>query len=268
MNILLKGDIFMKVIATGLQKGGVGKTTMAISLAAELGKTAKVLLIDCDPQGNTTGALVSSYNYELADVLFKKCTIEDAIIKTGFDNLYLLPTVSLDENTQSLNQLRQYKTTMAANNPKAIKQMLKTVADKFDFCVIDTSPAFDPFEENIYEACDEVIAVMKLDTFSTDGLTIFDAQLKDFKERKECVNPKFSKIILNAQNKSISYHKQVIDKMSSQDAFDCFIVPQDQAFNRSQNVSKPVQYLNKDEGPAQKATLEALELIAEEVKRV
>jgi len=255
----------MKTIATALQKGGVGKTTIAVSIAAELAKKYNVIIIDADPQGNATGSLVSSYKNEFADVLFGDCTIDDAIIPTSVPNLSLIPTVALDQGAQSLNRLRLYKTTLAPSNPNAVKKIVKSLADKYDFCIIDTCPAFDPFEENIFTACDEVIAVMLLDIFSTDGLSIFSANLADFKDRKECEKPTFSKIILNANNKSISFHKQIIEKMASQDTFDCFIVPTDQAFKRAQNLQKPIQTLSNGEGKASNETLDALALIAQKI---
>ena len=249
-------------------KGGVGKTTLSVSLAAELSRRGKVLLVDCDPQGNSTSSLLKGYNYELADVLFSKCSIDDAICNTDITNLSVLPTGAIDEsNPNSLNQLRLYKTTLAANNPNAIRKLTKMFADKFDFCVFDTSPAFDPFEENILAACDEVIVVMLLDVFSTDGLAIFQKNLADFKDRKELSNPLFKKIVLNSFNKSIAMHNQILQKMSEQEIFDCFVIPQDQAFKRSQNLQKPVQALVKADGEAKKETLEALSLLADNIGR-
>lgn len=247
-------------------KGGVGKTTISVSIAAELAKKSKVLVVDCDPQGNATGSLLQSYNYELADVLMGKCSVEDAIMSTDFSNLFVLPTVSLDKsNPNSINQLRLYKTTLAANNPNAIRKIVKSLTAKFDYIVFDTSPAFDPFEENIMAACDEVITVMLMDVFSVDGLTIFKENLADFKERKECSNPKFSKIILNSCNKTITLHKKILEEMDAQENFDCFVVPQDQAFKRSQSIQKPIQYLTKEEGEAKTDTLQALSVIASNI---
>ena len=256
----------MYSISIANNKGGVGKTTMSVSLAAELAKKDRVLLVDCDPQGNSTGSLMQNVTAEFSDVLFGKISIEDAIQKTDTENLFMLPTIALDEsNPNSLNNLRLYQTTLAANNPNAVKKLFKQIEDKFDYCIFDTSPAFNPFEENVFKACDEVIVVMLLDVFSTDGLAIFSKNLADFKDRKECENPKFNKIILNAFNESISFHKAIVEKMASQETFDCFLVPTDQAFKRSQSLIKPVQALTKQEGQAKKATLEALETLAAKI---
>lgn len=247
-------------------KGGVGKTTMSVSIAAQLAKNGKrVLLIDCDPQGNSSSSLITSYNFEFADVLMGKCSPEDAIVETSFENLFVLPTIALDDsNINSLNQLRMYKQTMAANNPNAIRRLVKMLDEKFDYCIFDTCPAFDNFEENIYSACNEIITVLLMDIFSMDGLQIFQKNLENFSERKEFY-PKFSKIILNACNQSLKMHKEILEKMDEQNNFDCFVVPQDQAFKRAQSVQKPIQFLTKEEGEGKQETLDALSVIANNI---
>ena len=83
----------MKKIAVAIQKGGVGKTTMSLSLAAELaGQGKKVLLIDADPQGNSTGTLLESFEHDLAEALYGDVTIDQVVTPTSVDNLFIIPT--------------------------------------------------------------------------------------------------------------------------------------------------------------------------------
>lgn len=250
-----------RVLATALQKGGVGKTTMAISIAAELAKKGRTVLIDADPQGNATGALLSQYECEFADVLQGTVKLENAIHKTCVENLFIIPTASLDYQEKGLNKLRSYKSKSASNEPFAIDDMVKALSDSFDYCIFDTSPAFDAFEENIFYACDEVIAVMQADVFSNDGITIFGENIQDFKKRKRAeTKPVFNKIILNSYDGRLAYHHAMKETLNNQSKFQIFIVPTDQAFKRSQNAQKPIQLLQND---AKVETLKAIENIAQ-----
>jgi chromosome partitioning protein len=86
----------MKTIAISLQKGGSRKTSLAVSLAAELAGHGETLLVDCDPQGNASAWVGSeNINAELAGVLFKSCTLEKAITNTEPPGLSLLPSAGL-----------------------------------------------------------------------------------------------------------------------------------------------------------------------------
>jgi chromosome partitioning protein len=91
----------MKSIAIALQKGGTGKTVLSVSLAAALARQqpGRVLLIDCDPQGNSTEWTFSpTLKAELASVLLGKCTVKDAILPSAFPGLSVLPPPDLAAN--------------------------------------------------------------------------------------------------------------------------------------------------------------------------
>ena len=116
----------MKRITVAIQKGGVGKTTVSVSLAAELAKTKKVLLIDADPQGNSTSALLESFDYELADVLNGTVTYDMAIKPTPIKNLSIIPTVAIDE--KSNNSLKIYRQNQAAREPFIFVELTEELA--------------------------------------------------------------------------------------------------------------------------------------------
>lgn len=246
----------MKVITIAIQKGGSSKTTTSLALSAELAKNHKVVLIDADPQGNATNALMTDVNFELSDVLEGKCQVPDATVKTNVENLYIIPTKSLSPN------LRSYRQTNAVREPFIFCD-LKDELEKlnFDYCIIDTCPAFDVFEENIMQATDEVLPVMFLDLFSLDGYTIFQKLLADYKKRKRATNPVCKTVVLNNYDPRKSISKQIKEQFDESKA-NYILIPSDQSFQRSINTQTPVQYLHG----TRIETIEALKALAKEME--
>ena len=167
----------MKTITFALQKGGTGKTSVAVCVASELAKTSKVVLIDADPQGNASAWYNQELTAELSDVLTKKANIGQALVSTKVKNLFMIPTAGVDGG------LNDYQKTEATRNQEAMLDVTDELAKAFDYCIIDTSPHFGPLEESCFIASDEVVPVMMIDRFSFDGLEIFMNNLAELKNR-------------------------------------------------------------------------------------
>lgn len=163
-----------KVISLVNQKGGVGKTTTSINLSASLGHLNKrVLLIDLDPQGNTTtgvGINKGDISNSIYEVLTEKCEIKDAIIKTKFDNLYVLPaTINLAGiNVELMDKSR---TNQGFMKNLQLKKQLDTIKDYFNYIIIDCPPSLELITTNALAASDSVIIPVQCEFFALEGIT-------------------------------------------------------------------------------------------------
>lgn len=256
----------MKTYTFAIQKGGTGKTSISVSVAVELAKFGRTILIDADPQGNTTDWMnLETLNYELSDVLSDKCTIKDAIQQTQVENLFIIPTAGIDGG------LRSYQETTAQKEQFKVAQLKDELSKVFDYCIIDTSPAFGALEESCFIASDEVINVLKLDRFSYDGLKTFKVNLDSMKKRyNNCYGvtvdgkPVLNKLILNENNNAIAQCRDLVAQYKALEpsGFKIFVVPTDTGFRKAQTTSVPVQMI----AGAKKDTLDSIAEIAEALK--
>ncbi len=163
-----------RIISLVNQKGGVGKTTTSINLSASLAVLGKkVLLIDLDPQGNTTtGVGINKGDIEksIYDVLIKKCNIKEAIIKTEFDNLYLLAgTINLAGLEIDFDELKKKESNFVRGEQLRIH--LEEIKDDYDFIIIDCPPALSLITTNALTASNSVIIPVQCEFFALEGIT-------------------------------------------------------------------------------------------------
>ena len=162
-----------KIIALVNQKGGVGKTTSSINLAASLGYLKKrVLLVDLDPQGNATtgiGIEKSDYDKSMYELLKGEAEIGDVIIKTKFKNLYIIPaTINLAGVDFELMEKHNQDSTFIKGSQ--LKKHLDEVKDQFDYIIIDCPPSLGVLTTKALTAANSVIIPIQCEFFALEGV--------------------------------------------------------------------------------------------------
>ena len=201
-----------KVVSFSNQKGGVGKTTSCVNIAAQVAnKGKKVLMIDMDPQGNATSGLGISkakIKNTIYDVIIGRCDAKDAIIKTKFKNLSVIPaTIDLAGAELELHELDELD-----ENSNFTKIALDSIKDAYDYIFIDCPPSLGMLTVKALSVSDGIVIPMQCEFYSLEGMSQL---LNTVKKIRQLYNPKLQIVgmLLTMYNGRLTLTNQVVAEL-------------------------------------------------------
>lgn len=237
-----------KTVAIFNQKGGVGKTTTCVNFAAALGdRGKKTLLVDADPQGNTTSgvgvdkSVIANSTY---DILINKIPAKDIVTQTQFKNLYILPaTMNLAGAELELAE--------AEDRYTALKKALAPLVADFDYIVIDCPPSLGLLSLNALTASDTLIVPLQCEYYALEGLSQLLSTVRTVKQYYN-EHLELEGVVYTMYDSRLKLTQQVIDEVNKYFPNKAYntMIPRSVKLAEAPSFGLPVIYYEKYSKPS------------------
>lgn len=231
-----------KIVSIFNQKGGVGKTTTAVNLAAGLGLAGKkVLLVDVDPQGNTTSGFGINKQKTLSsyEVLIGTASVDSAIITTEYKNVSVLPSKSDLAGAE-------IELTELDRRESRLKTALLPLRDKYDYIFIDCPPSLGLISINALNASDSVLVPIQCEFYAMEGLSQLMATVRQV---KRSYNPmlELEGVVLTMYDGRLNLTQQVVGEIKKYFAKKLYstVIPRTVRLSEAPSFGMPIQYFDK-----------------------